>query len=65
MRASLFALALLPLPALAQDCAAGRAALRYALALGAAGHAASDPVEARRRLQGLAIPGKERDAAVE
>ncbi len=36
----------------------GRAALRYALALGAAGHAASDPVEARRQLQGLlAAPG--------
>jgi hypothetical protein len=36
-----------------------RAALRYALALGAAGHAASDPVEARQRLQGLlAVPGE-------
>jgi len=35
-----------------------RAALRNALALGAAGHAASDPVEARRQLQGLlAAPG--------
>jgi hypothetical protein len=36
-----------------------RAALRYALALGAAGHAASDPVEARRQLQALlAAPGE-------
>lgn len=35
-----------------------RATLRYALALGAAGHEASDPVEARRLLQGLlATPG--------
>jgi hypothetical protein len=36
----------------------GRAALRYALALGSAGHKGSDPVEARRLLQGLlAAPG--------
>jgi hypothetical protein len=36
-----------------------RATLRHALALGAAGHAASDPVEARRRLQELlAAPGE-------
>ena len=35
-----------------------RATLRYALALGAAGHEASDPVEARRLLQSLlAEPG--------
>jgi hypothetical protein len=36
----------------------GRATLRYALALGSAGHKASDPVEARRLLQALlASPG--------
>lgn len=35
-----------------------RAALRHALVLGSAGHKASDPVEARRLLQGLlAAPG--------
>jgi hypothetical protein len=35
-----------------------RATLRYAVALGSAGHKASDPVEARRLLQGvLAAPG--------
>jgi hypothetical protein len=35
-----------------------RATLRYAVALGSAGHKASDPVEARRLLQGLlASPG--------
>ena len=35
-----------------------RATLRYAMALGSAGHKASDPVEARRLLQGLpASPG--------
>jgi hypothetical protein len=36
----------------------GRATLRYAVALGSAGHKASDPVEARRLLQALlASPG--------
>ena len=36
----------------------GRATLRYAMALGSAGHKSSDPVEARRLLQGLlASPG--------
>jgi hypothetical protein len=40
------------------DAPGSRATLRYALALGAAGHEASDPVEARRLLQGLlATPG--------